>query len=505
MSRFLYRWTIAGILLAAVAGALVADDKKSSESENRTDPGTDLKLDPVTVGGQVEGTINTEHPIAVMNVVVPDEGLFALNVRGKGSQKSDIGLELEGPDGVRQWDKDMGGDYNAESMLFRKPGTYTVRVKQINEKLATVKLDIRLVRVEPKPLVLDKADSGKLVPSSPVAYYSVKHDSNSVMQLNLEAGRGALMITIIRPDGSLDFRELDVMQDRFGERIVLEKKPQGVYFLEVRRKDRGESDYAIAYRAFDENYTPQTNTNNPNSTNPDGPDTKPVTTGVRLQVGWVTTAKLTPDFPRVKHALTVQGSPVAVDVTGNTGDLRIVVSGPFVYNSDLDYEKNQAHELVVLPFAGEYELVVQRMDSGKEDVEYRISTMPVVADVLKPGETLKHEVGLGKTHLYRVESKVFPVIVDVQAADKSPDAGDILLTSYARHKDGRVVVQNVDSDMNGYTAHERAVQEEEAQMYILVRQGAGKLKTIPYRVQILPKEESTKEKSDAKGKQPGKK
>ncbi len=503
MSRFLNRWTMAGLLLVllAFAGAF-AQDKKPAEGE-KTEPGTDLKLEPVTVGGQVEGTINTEHPIAVMNVVVPDEGLFALNVKGKGTHKSDIGLELEGPDGVRQWDKDMGGDYNAESMLFRKPGTYTVRVKQINEKLTTVKLDIRLVRVDPKPLALDKADAGKLIPASPVAYYSVKHDSNSVMQLNLEAGRGALMITIIRPDGSLDFRELDVMQDRFGERIVLEKKPQGVYFLEVRRKDRGVSDYAIAYRAFDENYTPQTNNPNINNPNTDGSDSKPAKAGVRLQPGWVTTAKLTEEFPRVKHALTVQGVPIVVDVTGGTGDLRIVVSGPFVYNSDLDYEKNQAHELVVLPFAGEYELVVQRMDSGKEDVEYRISTMPMAAEVLKSGDTLKHEVGLGKTHLYRLESKVFPVIVDVQAADKSPDAGDLLLTSYARHKDGRIVVQNVDSDMNGYTAHERAVQDEEAQMFILVRQGAGKRNAIPYRVQILHKDD-VKEKTDVKGKVPQK-
>ena len=210
----------------------------------------------------------------------------------------------------------------------------------------------------------------------------------------------------------------------------------------------------------------------------------PVVPGEDFTPGRKIQSRLDRENPRMFHRVRVEeGRPLLIDVQGESGDLMLLVKGPFEYRADFDTGKVAGRELVVLPFAGEYQIIVQ---PGQENAQgttipYTVRTSVLNAYELSKDRPADHTIRMTEAGLYHFEVGYnFPVHVQVRGADRA----DLFLTIYVRKKDGSIEVRNSDTDLNGKTAHESIQIDASGEIYVVVRQSAGRLSNVSYEIRL---------------------
>lgn len=137
---------------------------------------------------------------------------------------------------------------------------------------------------------------------------------------------------------------------------------------------------------------------------------------------------------------------------------------------------------MVLPFAGEYQILVQSSDPEEDrTIPYTVRTAVLVPQELTPGRREEQNIGLHEPGLYRFTVGYnFPVLVNVRGRKPA----DLFLTIFARKSDGSIEVRNHDADENGRTGDELVTIASSGEFYIMVRQGSGRLKNISFEIQL---------------------
>ena len=210
----------------------------------------------------------------------------------------------------------------------------------------------------------------------------------------------------------------------------------------------------------------------------------PVVPGPDFAAGRKVQGQLDRENPRMYHHVQVsRGRPLLIDVQGQGGDLMVLVKGPFEYRADFDTGKQPGRELVVLPFEGEYQIIIQPgLQNKRATIPYSVRTSVLTAHELSRDRAyVDHSVALTAAGLYRFEAGYnLPVVVQVRGAERA----DLFLTIYVRKPDGTIEVRNSDSDLNGRTAHESIKIETSGEVYVVVRQSAGGPRRVSYEIRM---------------------
>ncbi|MCB1321202.1 MAG: hypothetical protein KDK34_13165 [Leptospiraceae bacterium] len=439
------------------------------------------QLDAINHSGQVKLRLNTD-------------GLYRFLVRGQGPQSTDLALQMMRPFRGPIIDHDLEGDYRIESMLFRKAGEYTIQIFQINETPRYMDLELTLEHIQPRELSASVEITGDLPAGSSSQFFAIKHYGGDSMQLYVQGleNQRNLQLLVLQPDGDMIVRDEDDNFNPSAERIIFNDLPGGTYYIEVRRRDRRaiSSDFKIAYVDAATNYFPPAgepqNHHTAHPTERPSIDNMPVHAGKDLIPGRAIIARLDEEQSRVEHKVVVRERPVLVEVRAAEADLMLLVEGPFRYRADFDAGKEQGHEFVILPYPGEYRIIVQYSSAARIiPYAYQIRADLTLAHSLNAGQSLNHTVNLQEARLYsfRVTHNT-PAVLDVRGTGPLADSEDLLLTVYTRLPDGTIDVRNLDSDLNGHTAYERVTIGRPCEIYVVVRQGSSVAKRISYQIEL---------------------
>lgn len=483
---------------AALPAALILSASIFAPSFLYADVVDEADLGAIAPGDRKAAALTTREPQGTLRVrLASDEGLFYLLIQGQAPVKPGIEPDLGLYFADRSLDQDLEGDYNREGLLLRGGRDYNVRIFQLNQSAVKMQLRLSLEPVEAKPLPPGAAQAGLLSARQPSAFYRFDHREGEEMQLDVRSADTNLMLVLSVPDGRIIVRDEVDQSDPAGERIALQELPAGRYYLEVRRRLSGrspneESTFRIAVRA---------NQPNPSDENASGVAEKdpgdiptgpkplrsiahlPVVPGEDFRPGRKIQARLDRENPRMFHRVRVkEGQPLLIDVSGESGDLMLLVKGPFEYRADFDTGKLPGREFVVLPFAGDYQIIIQPgLENAEGIIPYSVRTSVLNAYKLSNNRPENHVVRMTEAGLYHFEIGYnFPVHVQVRGADRA----DLFLTIYVRKKNGSIEVRNSDSDLNGKTAHESVKIDTSGEVYVVVRQSAGRLSRVTYQIQL---------------------
>ncbi|MEQ9364479.1 MAG: hypothetical protein RIF32_09560 [Leptospirales bacterium] len=481
-----FPWLAFGLVFFSALSALEADVVNEAD------------LGAIAPGESKTAALTLREPQGTLRVRLSGvEGLFYLMVQGrapaKGGVQPDLGLYFA----QRSLDQDLEGDYNREALLLRGGHDYTVRLFQLNQSAVKMRLTISLRSVEAQSLPPGAARAGLLSEEQPSAFYYFDHRQGEALQLNVRSADTNLMLMLSVPDGTMLVRDEVDQSEPAGERIGLKELPAGRYYLEVRRRISGrpaaeDSTFRVAIRAEESGQAdagaqvPTEEENNPTAGGPKPLRSiahLPVVPGEDFAPGRKIQARLDRDNPRMFHRVLVEeGRPLLIDVQGESGDLMLLVKGPFEYRADFDTGKVPGRELLVLPFAGEYQIIVQPgLENDEGVIPYSVRTSVLNAYKLSKDQPADHSIQITGAGLYHFEAGYnLPVQIRVQGADSA----DLFLTVYVRKKDGSIEVRNSDTDLNGKTAHESTQIDSSGDVYVVVRQGAGRVSRVSYRIQL---------------------
>ncbi len=457
----------------------------------------EAELGTIAPGERKAAALSVRRPQGTLQVSLLDaEGLFYLTIQGQTPATPGIEADLGLYFAERSLDQDLEGDYNREALLLRGGRDYSVRLFQLNQSAVKMRLRISLDPVEAQGLPAGGAQAGLLSAKRPSAFYYFDHRQGEELLLDVRSADTNLMLVLAGPDGSILVRDEVDQSSPTGERIDLQRLPTGRYYLEVRRRLAGrpaseDSTFRVAIRAGQneaaERPVAGESTNDTKAERGPRPLRSiahlPVVPGEDFAPGRKIQARLDRENPRMFHRVLVEeGRPLLIDVRGESGDLMLLVKGPFEYRADFDTGKIPGREFVVLPFAGEYQIIIQPgLENEKGEIPYSVRTSVLNAYKLSKDRPEDHAIRVTEAGLYRFEAGYnLPVHVDVRGADRT----DLFLTVYVRKKDGSIEVRNSDADLNGKTAHESTKIDEAGEVYVVVRQGAGRISRVGYRIQL---------------------
>ncbi len=446
--------------------------------------------------------LDPEYPQGTLTVQLSEQPnqVFRLLVEGTGPRQSDLGLRV----GDQTFDQDLQGDYRRESVLLQGGRTHTVQIFQINQSPADIKLRMRLERLEPQGLVRDQPRGASVDAQQPSAFFVFDHPAPGPLTLTLESdaeSRTELTAVLLQPDGHIVLRDEDEDRDPHNEIVLLPEAPAGRYYVEIRRRvlwsrrQTGQAGFRVSYHnrllevesnlrvAEMEGQEP---TEDPGEADEESGHLRSiahVVPGEDFLPGRKIQGRLDRRNPRTFHRVNVEAErPLLIDVRAELGDLMLIVRGPFEYRADFDAGKEPGREIVVLPFAGEYQILVQSSDPEEDrTIPYTVRTAVLNPRELKAGQSEEQNIGLHEPGLYRFTVGYnFPVLVNVRGRKPA----DLFLTIFARKSDGSIEVRNQDADENGRTGDELVRITSSGEFYIMVRQGSGRLRNISFEIQL---------------------
>ncbi|MCR9142200.1 MAG: hypothetical protein NXI24_08105 [bacterium] len=460
----------------------------------RADVVEDADLGAIAPGERKAAALTVREPQGTLRIELANEqGLFYFTVQGRAPARPGVEPDLGLYFAERSFDQDLEGDYNREALVLRGGRDYSVRLYQLNQSAVKMRLSLSLTSVEARELPPGKSSAGLLSAGEPAAFYKFDHRQGEAMQLDVRSADTNLMLVLSLPDGRILVRDEVDQSEAAGERILLKDLPAGRYYLEVRRRLAGrspddESTYRVAMRA-EQPADSKAVVEQKSPDNSTGDDLKPLRSIAHLPVvpgedfapDRKIQARLDRENPRMFHRVTVtEGRPLLIDVRGESGDLMLLVKGPFEYRADFDTGKVPGREFVVLPFAGEYQIIIQPgLENGEGVIPYSVRTSVLNAYKLSNDRPADHAIQVAEAGLYQFDAGYnLPVQVQVEGADPA----DLFLTIYIRKKDGSIEVRNSDADLNGKTAHESTLIDSSGDVFVVVRQGAGRVNRVGYRI-----------------------
>lgn len=412
-------------------------------------------------------------------------------------RESDVALRFAS----RTIDRDLDGDYNREALLLRGGSAQFqfVQLVQLHAESAALRLRVRLEAIEPLALLPARRPEQTRAASSTV--YRFEHAGGDPLRRLAFLSSTPVRFVLHVPDGRrIEWRLPASPQNTSARRLagpqthgVAGEFPTGSYYLELYRVAPASTTARVWLRAADGPVD-----SNSVSTGQGGADVPrplrsiahvPIAKATALVPGKPLRERLHAARPRLLHTVRVQpGRPLRVDVRGAAGDLALLVRGAFRYRADFDPQGKAAHEFVVLPFAGEYQLLVEAgLDNTEVEIDYTITASPLVAHPLvaravdgSSERTVRRGVSESGLYLLERPEKAPAAAVDVRAASSA----DLFLTLYRQYADGSLRVEDLDGDVAGETGHENAALDNAVRTFILVRHSSAQSSRFAYRIRL---------------------